>query len=195
MQMCTFPVPHVGEGLPFCMECQVAHEHGCIIALPASEFFQPFYPKSVQRTVLCNWPEIIVLGRQSSHHLHLMSLLLCDADRGLVRAGPQPPPTTSCCELRRGHQALREGLLIAGNTGQSGWSRREREADWRKRRAGGRLEGAQCVFGSSVHLFRVLSDMVTFGAVWQCIEGQNTGITPGVTGTIFNKSTQVWTAY
>lgn len=116
---------------------------GCIITLPASEFFQSFHPKSVWRRVLCNWPEIIVSGRQSSHHLHLLKLLLCDADWGLVRAGPLPPPTTSCCvSTGEATGALREGLLTAENPQQSGWSCREREANRRKRRAGGRCGGA-----------------------------------------------------
>lgn len=118
MRMCTFAVPHVGEGLPFFTACQVAHKHSCIITLPASEIFQTFHPKNLFRG-LCYVTDLKSLSRGDSppttsiswasysampteawsergHRLHLLLPVVCAHERP---SGPERS-TAGCSQSR-----------------------------------------------------------------------------------------------
>ncbi len=134
--------------------------------------------------MLCNWSEI-VSGRQYSHHLHLLSLLLCNANKGLVRAGPPPPPTTFCSLSSGETTRPRERLLTAGDSGQNVWSQRKSLA--------GRCRGAHCIYKTlwqqrSPLLSAKWLHMVTFSEVWEWLERRHTGIFHFTLAVIFQAS-------
>lgn len=159
--MYTFAVPHVGEGLPFVQHTKWP------MNMDASSYYLP--PKSSKPSIQnlfrgrCYITDLKSLsqGKQSSHHLHLLSLLLCDADRGLLRARPPPPPTTSCC-VSSGEATgpWDKGCWLQSIQDRVGGLTAEEAGWW------GREKGGWEMWSSSVYLQDILTAVLTSAKCW-----------------------------
>lgn len=147
------------------------HHITCLQNLP-----KPSIQNQFKGCLLCNWPENIVSGQQSSHCLHLLSLLLRDADTGLVRARPttpppppRPPPTTSCCvslESTADCSQSRIEWVVSRHRMQDDDEGRREKGRWEMWR---RLSIFTGHFDSSVHLCQVLTDCTW----WHLVKCEN----------------------